>query len=88
MRAYQIFQSYAANRPRHMSGVMRKCKAFTRSKHVFHSKVIRDMSIRVVGELQEHELKFGQPSDLEPVVVDIGIVNGFSEKIVWLQADR
>lgn len=38
------------------------------------------MSIRVVGELQEHELKFGQPSDLEPVVVDIGIVNGFLRK--------
>ena len=59
-----------------MSGVMRKMQSIHEVKHVTIPKLIRDMAVRVAGELQAHELNYGAPSDLEPVTVDIGRITG------------
>ena len=58
------------------SGVMRKMQSIHEVKHVTIPKLIRDMAVRVAGELQAHELNYGAPSDLEPVTVDIGRITG------------
>lgn len=58
------------------AGLMNKLASFTEIREVLIPKIPRDMAIRVTGELKGHELNFGEPADLEPVVVDIGRISG------------
>lgn len=57
--------------------LMRKLASLKEVRERLIPNIPRDMAVKVVGELQDHELNFGNPNtDLEPVAVDIGRISG------------
>jgi len=59
----------------HNAALMRKIASFSEVKKLIQN-IGRDMAIKAAGELKDHELNFGNPSQIGSVAVDIGRRSG------------
>ena len=57
-------------------GLLRKLASIKEIKTKLIPNIPRDMAIKVAGELTDHELNFGQPSQIGDVETPIGRVTG------------